>query len=122
VKFDVEVSEKRTAVVDTLFDQLVTFQLDALKAATRGVHDAEAGLAKKDNSQGRALVKEARDLIAAMPLTEGEAAPPQMAAAFTGGKEKGARQAELEQQWAAFASERYAQAKAKAEEAQKLAH
>ena len=56
-----------------------------------------------------------------MPLTEGEAASPQMAAAFTGGKEKGARQAELEQQWAAFARDRYAQAKAKAEEAQKLA-
>ena len=121
VKFDVEVSEKRTAVVDTLFDQLVTFQLDALKAATRAVHDAEAALAKKDNSQGRTLVKEARDLIAAAPLTEGEAASPQTAAAFTGGKEKGARQAELEQQWAAFARDRYAQAKAKAEEAQTLA-
>ncbi len=36
-------------------------------------------------------------------------------------KEKGARQAELEQQWAAFAKERYAQAQAKAGEALKLA-
>ncbi|HEX8664038.1 MAG TPA: extracellular solute-binding protein [Beijerinckiaceae bacterium] len=121
VKFDVEVSEKRTAVVDTLFDQLVTFQLDALKAATRAIHDTEAALAKKDNPQGRALVKEARDLVAAMPVSEAEASSRETAAAFTGGKEKGARQAELEQQWAAFARERYAQARAKAEEAQKLA-
>ena len=41
-------------------------------------------------------------------------------AAFTGGKEKTARQAELEQQWAAFAKEKYAAAKAKADEALKL--
>ena len=41
--------------------------------------------------------------------------------AFTGTKEKGARQAELEQQWASFAKERYAQARAKAEDAMKLA-
>jgi phosphoglycerate transport regulatory protein PgtC len=117
----VEVSEKRTAAVDTLFDQLISFQLDGLKAATKAIHEAEAALAKKDAPQGRALVKEARDLVAAMPVTEAEAASPQTAAAFTGGKEKGARQAELEQQWAAFARERYAQARAKAEEAQRLA-
>jgi hypothetical protein len=44
-----------------------------------------------------------------------------MNAAFTGGKQKGARQAELEQQWAAFGRDRYAQAKAKVDEAAKLA-
>ncbi len=117
--FDVDKSETRTAVVDTLFDQLISFQLDGLKAATKAVHDAEAALAKKDNAQARALVKEARDLIAAMPLAEAQAA--QARAAFTGAKEKGARQAELEQQWAAFGKERYAQAKGKAEQAARLA-
>jgi phosphoglycerate transport regulatory protein PgtC len=121
VKFDVNVSEKRTDVVDTLFDQLITFQLDGLKAATKAVHDAEAGLTKKDNAQGRALIKEARDLIAAMPVTAAQAVSPEVAGAFTGAKEKGARQAELERQWAAFGKERYAQARAKAEEALKLA-
>ncbi len=121
VKFDVDVSEKRTAVVDGLFDQLVSFQLDALKAATKAVHDAEAALARKESAQGRALVKEARDLIAAMPVSQADAASPDLAAAFAGGKQKGARQAEVENAWAAFARERYAQAKAKAEEALKLA-
>ncbi len=121
VKFDVDLSEKRTAVVDTLFDQIITFQLDGLKAATKAIHEAEAAIAKKDNAQARALVKEARDLIAAMPVTEEQAASPAIAAAFTGGKEKGARQAELEQQWASFAKERYAQAKTKADEAARLA-
>jgi phosphoglycerate transport regulatory protein PgtC len=121
VKFDVDVSEKRTAVVDALFDQTITFQLDAIKAATKAVHDAEAALAKKDNPQARALVKEARDLIAAMPVNEQQASSPEITGAFTGAKEKGARQAEFEAQWAAFAKERYAQAQAKAEDAAKLA-
>ena len=119
--FDVDKSEGRTAVVDTLFDQIISFQLDGLKAATKAVHDAEAALARKDNAQGRALVKEARDLIAATPVTEQQAASAEMRGAFTGAKEKGARQAELEQQWASFAKERYAQAKGKAEQAARLA-
>jgi hypothetical protein len=104
-----------------LFDQLVTFQLEPLKATTRAIHEAEAALAKKDNAQARALVKEARDLVAAMPVGAAEAASPEMRAAFTGGKQKTARQAELEQQWASFAKEKYAAAKAKADEAAKLA-
>lgn len=121
VKFDVNVSEKRTNPVDVLYDQTITFQLDALKAATKAIHDAEAALTKKDNAEGKALVKEARDLVAAMPITEQQASSPEIAGAFTGGKEKGARQAELEQQWAAFAKERYQQAQTKAEQALKLA-
>ena len=56
-----------------------------------------------------------------MPLTEAQASSPEIRGAFTGAKEKSARQAELEQRWASFAKERYAQAKAKAEEALKLA-
>ena len=56
-----------------------------------------------------------------MPVDEATASAKETAGAFTGAKQKGARQAELEQQWAAFAKERYAQAQAKAEEAAKLA-
>lgn len=121
VKFDPDVSEKRTNVVDALFDQLITFQLDNLKVATKAIHEAEAALAKKDNAQARALVKEARDLVAAMPVTAAEAASPEIAGAFTGAKEKGARQAELENRWAGFARDNYASAKAKADEAARLA-
>jgi ABC-type Fe3+ transport system substrate-binding protein len=121
VRFDVAKSEARNNVVDVLFDQLISFQLDPLKAATKAVHEAEAALSKKDNAQGRALVAQARELIAAMPVDETAAAAAETTGAFTGSKQKGARQAELEQQWAAFARDRYAQAKSKAEEAVKLA-
>ncbi|MBR1156533.1 ABC transporter substrate-binding protein [Bradyrhizobium sp. JYMT SZCCT0428] len=121
IKFDVAKSEARNDVVDVLFDQLISFQLDSLKAATKAIHEAEAAIAKKDNAQARALVAQARELIAAMPVDEAAASARETASAFTGGKQKGARQAELEQQWAVFAKERYAQAQAKAEEAAKLA-
>ena len=121
VKFEVEKSEVRNSVVDSLFDQIISFQLESLKAATRAIHDANAAIAKKDNAQARKLIEEARALISAMPINEQQASLKEVTGAFTGSKEKGARQAELEQQWAAFAKERYAQAKSKAEEALKLA-
>lgn len=121
VKFDVKKSETRNDVVDALFDQMVTFQLAALKDATKSIHAVETALAKKDNAAARALLGEAHALVAAMPVTETQSAAGEIAGAFTGSKQKGARQAELEQQWAAFAKDRYAQAKAKADEALKLA-
>ena len=121
VTFDSNVSSARTAAVDTLYDQLVTFQLDGLKAATKAIHAAEAALAKKDNPAGRKLVTEARDLVAKMPITAEQAASAEINAAFSGGKQKTARQAELEQQWASGAKAAYAEAEAKANEAAKLA-
>jgi hypothetical protein len=121
IKFDVAKSEARNDVVDVLFDQLISFPLDSLKATTKAIHDADAALAKKDNAPARALVAQARELIAAMPVDEATASAKETTGAFTGAKQKGARQAELEQQWAAFARERYAQAQVKAEEALKLA-
>jgi ABC-type Fe3+ transport system substrate-binding protein len=121
VKFDVTKSELRNDVVDVLFDQLISFQLDPLKAATKAIHAAEAALAKTDNSQARALIVQARELIAAMPVDEAAASAKETTGAFGGKKEKGARQAELEQQWAAFAKQNYAQAQSRAEEALKLA-
>jgi hypothetical protein len=121
IAFDVDKSEARTAAVDTLFDQLISFQLNDLKAVTKTLHEVDAALARKDNPKAKALAAEARDLIAAMPVTEAQASSPEIRGAFSGGSQKGARQAEVEQQWAAFAKERYAGAKAKADEALKLA-
>ena len=120
--FDVEKSGKRTAVVDTLFDQLISFQLDDLKSVTKAIHEVDAKLAAKDNPQARALIKEARAMIGAVPVTEEQASSKEVLAAFSGGKEKGARQAEIEQQWASFAKDHYAKAKAKVAEAAKLAN
>lgn len=120
--FDSDRSSSRTAVVDTLFDQLISFQLDNLKSASRAVNEAQEALGDTPSPEAVALLDEAKALIAAMPVTEEEASSEGIRAAFTGGDEKTARQAELEQQWASFASGNYAAAKAKAEEAAALAN
>jgi phosphoglycerate transport regulatory protein PgtC len=120
--FNVDMSERRYTVVDVLYDQLISFQLDTLKRVTKTIHDVEARLARRDNAQARALVAEARTLIAAMPITEAQAASDEIVNAFKGGggAGKGPRQAELEQQWAAFAKDKYAHAQTRADEAMRL--
>ena len=119
--FDVSVSEKRYAVVDALFDQTVGTNLEGLKRAAKAIGDVETRLARRDNAQARALLEEARALIAAMPLTAEDAASDAVAGAFSGRGGPGPRQAELEQRWAAFAREKYMAAAAKAADAAKAA-
>ncbi len=122
VKFDVRKSEARNDTVDTLFDQTITFQLADLKATAKAIHEVEAALAKKPNAPARALLDEAIAEMTAMPVTEAQASSPEIVGAFSGAKgQKGARQAELEQQWASFAREHNAAARAKAADALKLA-
>ena len=97
-------------------------ELDARIDGTATEHPAmDAALAKKPNAQAKALADEARALIAALPITQVQAGSAELRGAFTGAKEKGARQAEIESQWASFARDNYAKAKAKAEEALKAA-
>ena len=116
--FDVEKSERRTAVVDTLFDQLITFQLDELKAVTKTMHETKAALAVRNNARAVALLDEVRTLISEMPISEEQAeSDPEIVAAFRGGAQAKTRQAEFERRWAAFAKENYAKARAKADEA-----
>ena len=122
-KFDVSLSGARYRPVGALFDQLITFNLEPLKKATKAIHDAEAALAKKDNPQARKLIAEARALISAMPVSADEARSSDITGAFKGGsaKEKAPRQAELEQKWSAFARSNYEKAAAMAADALKLA-
>lgn len=111
-KFDVDKSEKRYAIVDVLFDQTVTFQLDALKAPVRIIHKVETKLAKTKNADAAALIAQARDVISKLPIDESQAGSKELADAFRGAskKQKGPRQAEFEQKWATFARENYAKA------------
>jgi phosphoglycerate transport regulatory protein PgtC len=117
IAFDSDVSKARTDVVDALFDQLITFQLDGLRDATKAIQAAEKALETNDQPEARAMIEEAKALVFKMPVTAEAAASDELRAAFTGGEEKTSRQAELEQSWAAFASEKYAAAKAKAQQA-----
>lgn len=122
VIFDVDKSERRTAVVDTLFDQLISFPHPELKAVTMLIHEADAALAKKDHPAARRALAEARGFVGLMPISESQASSDtEIVSAFRGGSDGKTRQAEFERRWASFAKDNYAKAKAKAEEALKLA-
>ena len=122
VQFDTELSKGRYNLVNSLFDQLITFRLDQLKAATKAIHDAEARLAKKPNAQAQKLLDEARALVAAIPVTEEKANDPAFAAIFEKKRKKATdevpiRQAEVEQQWDTFARGNYEKAEKLAKQA-----
>ncbi|AUH35404.1 extracellular solute-binding protein [Paracoccus tegillarcae] len=122
VKFDVDTSGARYYVVSSLFDVMITYRLDDLKAAVKALQDAEAKHADGSNAEAKALIDEARALIVAVPITEEQSLDPAFNAAFTGvrkeaGDEIEARQAEIEQQWDATVTENYRNAKELAEKA-----
>lgn len=62
VQFNPELSESRYQVVVSMFDQMVTFRLKELQAATRAIHEAEKRLRGKNNPKAAALIQQARAL------------------------------------------------------------
>ena len=126
VKFDVVLSKTRYNIVNSLFDVMITYRRGDLVKATEAIQKAEAALAGKSNAKVEALIKEARALIAAMPISEAEAVDAKFPGVFTSDvfkKRKKAsvkvppRQAEVEEKWDSFTKKNYAEAKAKAEKA-----
>ena len=62
VQFDAKLSEARYQVVISLFDQMVTFRLKELQAATKAIHEADRALKAKPNAKGAELLAQARSL------------------------------------------------------------
>lgn len=71
VQFDSNLSSDRYQVVVSLFDQMVTFRLKDLQAATKAIHAAENKLKAKPNAQAAELVKQARS-FAYSPMVSNE--------------------------------------------------
>ena len=126
VKFDVVLSKTRYNIVNSLFDVMITYRREDLAKAVNAIQEAEMALAGKSNKEAEALIKEARSLVAAMPITEAEAVDAKYPGVFTSDvfkKRKKAsvkvppRQAEVEEKWDAFCKKNYADAAAKAEKA-----
>ncbi|MGN6460072.1 MAG: extracellular solute-binding protein [Pseudolabrys sp.] len=117
VKFDADVSEARYALLNSLFDRIITFRLKELNAAWKAIHEAEA---KAKSADARKMIEEARRLATSVPIGEKEAAEPAIAASFKElkkGEKAAGRQAEFEEKWDSFATTHYADAKAIAEKA-----
>ncbi len=62
VHFNADLSESRYSLVQSIFDQTITFRLKELQAATKAIHEAEARNATKKNPQAAELIRQAREL------------------------------------------------------------
>ena len=115
VKFDVVLSKSRYNLINAMFDVMITYRLDDLKSAVSAIHKAES---KNLSSEGKKLVKEARALVAALPITENQANDPAFAKIFKKKRKKakdiekyaGTRQAEVEAEWDSFVVDNYKKA------------
>ncbi len=125
IEFDVDMSGVRYNLVNSLFDVLVTYRLDDLRAAVAAVQRAEAAHAETGNEEAAALIAEARALVEAMPITEEQSLDPSFTQVFTTSRadpdtEVVGRQAEVEQSWDSFAVENYRKARELADQAAAL--
>jgi ABC-type Fe3+ transport system substrate-binding protein len=123
--FDVKKSGARYNVVNSLFDVMITYRLDDLRAAVLAVQEAEAKLGSTANAEASALIAEARALISATPIDEAKALDPAFSGIFKKKRKKvtdviEGRQAEIEQQWDAFVLDNYGRARELAEKASSL--
>ena len=124
VQFDSDLSESRYYLVSSLFDQTVTFRHKELQAATKAIHDAEAALAKKPNAEGKALVKQARDLAFAPMVNESLVKDPKFLETFTKNKRDAAVNKQvtgLEDSWNKKSRENYERARELAQKAAGMA-
>ncbi|PLX34090.1 MAG: ABC transporter substrate-binding protein [Hyphomicrobiales bacterium] len=115
VKFDLDLSKGRYNVVNSLFDVMITYRIDELRAAVKAVQDAKAKMAGKSNEAAAKLIAEAEALIAAMPVSEAKASEPDFAKIFKKKRKKATtkitgRQAEVEAEWDAQVTANYAKA------------
>jgi iron(III) transport system substrate-binding protein len=125
VNFDVSKSGARYNLVNSLFDVMITYRLDDLRAAVRAVQVAEAKYPDGSNPEAASLIAEARALIEANPIDEAQSLDADFAGVFTKKRKKvtdtvGERQAEIEQRWDTMVVENYRRAKELAEQAANL--
>jgi ABC-type Fe3+ transport system substrate-binding protein len=120
VAFNADLSEGRYALLNSLFDRLITFRLKELNAAWKAIHDSEKTLGTGGGADAKKLLAEARKLASTVPVTEKEASDPKVAGAFQQlkkGQKAAGRQAEFEEKWDSFVVKNYAEAKTLAEKA-----
>lgn len=115
IAFDVDKSGIRYNLVNSLFDVMITYRLNDLRAAVAAVQKAEAAHAGGSNAEAQALIAEARALVEANPINEEQSLDPAFTQVFQISRDKPdvqvvGRQAEVEQQWDAMVVANYARA------------
>jgi ABC-type Fe3+ transport system substrate-binding protein len=125
VKFDLLLSKNRYKVVNSLFDVMITYRIDELRAATKAIQEAEAAIAGKSNAAAAKLIAEAHAAVNAMPITAAEAGAKGYNKIFKKKRKKASvkvtgRQAEVEGKWDDMVKANYAKAKELAEKAKSM--
>ncbi len=115
LEFNTELSSVRYDLLNSLFDQIITFRLNELKEAWGAIYKAEKAVEegkkkKKDVTKAAAMVTEARSLATKVPVPEAKANDKDFNKAFKG-KEKTEARAKLETEWDATAKANYSKAK-----------
>lgn len=123
VQFDSELSGNRYQVVVSLFDQMVTFRLKDLQAATKAIHEAETKLKSKPNAQAADLLKQARSFAYSSLVPEAMVKDPAFLELFRKNKKDVAVAKELtglENLWSTKAKSNYDRARELANQAAAL--
>lgn len=115
LEFNTELSSLRYGLLNSLFDQIITFRLNELKEAWGTIYKAEKMIEEgkkkgKDVSKAITMVEEARLLVTQVPVSETQSKDKEFNKAFKG-KEKTEARAKLETDWDAKAKTNYAKAK-----------
>ncbi len=115
LEFDTGLSSLRYGLLNSLFDQIITFRLNELKEAWGAIYKAEKAIEEgkkkgRDVTRAASMVAEARTLASQVPVSEAQAKDKEFNKAFKG-KEKTEARAKLETEWDGKAKANYARAK-----------
>ena len=122
VQFDTELSSTRYYLVQSLFDQTITFRLKELQAATKAIMDAERKLGAAPSGPQADLLKQAKELAYRPVVDSAKAADASFLKTLAGNKKDATVNSaitQLESQWNTAARERYEQARSLAIQASK---
>jgi ABC-type Fe3+ transport system substrate-binding protein len=123
VQFNADLSEDRYQLVQSLFDQTITFRLKELQAATQAIHEAEAKLAGRKHAEAQALLAQARELAYSPVISAQIADQKDFQKLFASNKKEVAVAKQitgLESSWNAKARDNYERAAALARQAASL--
>lgn len=124
VHFDSHVSSDRYQVVVSMFDQMVTFRLKDLQAATKAIHEAERKLKAKPNAKAAELLSQARSFAYSPMVSDSMIKDPAFLELFRKNKKDVAVAKQLtglEDLWNSKAKSNYDKARDLAEQASSLA-
>lgn len=105
IAFDANLSRQRYQLVNSMFDVMITFRLQALRRTWKSIHEAEAELKGLDAPDMHERVQQARRLASQVPVSADQAVSSTLTSVFVRykpGLSVPERQIELEAEWAAF--------------------